>query len=62
MRRYIWRTQYNIFNIFSNDFDSIAGWFYVTREWSFGGSLNKMYPYGAQEWNFNWINKTGDEK
>ena len=22
----------------------------------------KMYPYGAQEWNVNWINKTGGEK
>ena len=31
-------------------------------KWGFGGSLNIMYPYGAKEWNVNWINKTGGEK
>ena len=34
----------------------------LKRKWRFGGSLNKIYLYGAQEWNVNWINKTGDEK
>ena len=34
----------------------------LQREWCFSGSLNKIYPYGPQEWNFNWINKTGGEK
>ena len=33
----------------------------LQREWRFGGSLNKIYPYGAQEWNVNWINKTSGE-
>ncbi|XP_068671483.1 amidase-like [Montipora foliosa] len=28
------------------------------RAWRFSASLNKIYPYGAQEWNVNWINKT----
>ena len=31
-------------------------------KWRFGGSLNKMCLYGAQEWNVNWINKTVREK
>ena len=34
----------------------------LKRKWLFGGSLNKIYLYGAQEWNVNWINKTGSEK
>ena len=34
----------------------------LKRKWRFGGSLNKTYPYGAKEWNVNWINKTGGEK
>ena len=34
----------------------------LKRKWRFGGSLNKIYLYGAQEWNVNWINKTGGEK
>ena len=34
----------------------------LKRKWHFGGSLNKMYPYGAKEWNVNWINETGGEK
>ena len=34
----------------------------LKREWRFSGSLNKIYPYGAQEWNVNLINKTGGEK
>ena len=33
----------------------------VTRM-AFSGCLNKIYPLGAQEWNVNWMNKTGDEK
>ena len=36
--------------------------FLCCREWRFSASLNKIYPYGAQEWKVNWINKTGDEK
>ena len=31
----------------------------LKRKWRFGGSLSKMYPYGAKEWNVKWINKTG---
>ena len=34
----------------------------LKRKWRFGGYLNKMYPYGAKEWNVNWTNKTGGEK
>ena len=34
----------------------------LKRKWRFGGSLNKMYTYGAKECNVNWINKTGGEK
>ena len=33
----------------------------LKRKWRYGGSLNKMYPYGAKEWNVNCINKTGGE-
>ena len=29
--------------------------------WRFSASLNKIYPYGGQEWNVNRINKTGGE-
>ena len=29
----------------------------LKTQWRFGGSLNKIYLYGAQEWNVNWINK-----
>ena len=31
----------------------------LKRKWRFGGSLKNMHPYGAKEWNVNWINKTG---
>ena len=31
-------------------------------EWRFSVSLNKIYPYGAQEWNVNWISNLGGEK
>ena len=34
----------------------------LKHKWRFGGSLNKIDLYGSQEWNVNWINKTGDEK
>ena len=30
-------------------------------EWRFSASFNKIYPHGAQEWNVNWMNKTGDD-
>ena len=33
----------------------------LVREWRSSASLNRIYPYGAQEWNVNWINKTGGE-
>ena len=33
----------------------------MKREWRFSASLNKVYPYGAQEWNVDRINKTGGE-
>ena len=34
----------------------------LKRKWRFGGSLIELYPYGAKEWNVNWIHKTGGEK
>ena len=34
----------------------------LKRKWRFGGSLNKIYLYVAQEWNFHWINKASGEK
>ena len=34
----------------------------LKHKWCFGGSLSKIYYYGAQEWNVNWINNTGGGK
>ena len=34
----------------------------VKHKWRFGGYFKKIYLYGAQEWNVNWINKTSGEK
>ena len=36
--------------------------YFINMQWRFGGSLNKMYPYGGKEWNAEWINKTGGER
>ena len=56
MRRFPWCTQENI-SLTYNGVES-----HCKCAWCFSASLNKVYPYGAQEWNINRINQTGGEK
>ena len=56
MRRFLWCTRENISLTCNGRRKSLQ------LEWRFGASLNKIYPYGAQEWNVNWISNLGGEK
>ena len=58
---YLYSTQDSLPVTIGNFSNSMASKVIVTRK-AFSRSLNKIYPHGAQEWNVNWMNKTGGEK